>query len=234
MKQGKANKANRSGEAPLLASNVERAIREREEERAFREAFRARLRPVSVDRPRTAESSSQLPVVRSSSALPFPTVGTANTPNTPSAFTAAVMARISAPVNTSESAENENTSETPSPEVSPAMPLASFAMAGGRTFSSAMLAQQARTLFGAYGLAACIVLLSGALFAFFAPGLVFTGLNALLDMLVVVIVAAGTFWQTANTLVGGVGLLYLGLLLLLAPMLALALQARAGVSRRKA
>ncbi len=242
-----------AGQRQLLAPHVEQTIREREEELIFREQFRARLRPVSVDRPPSAPpvshpNAAQLPIIRSSAALDFPDApasprtsdtsgqgspASSSPSSSHSAFTAAVMARISSPAIGQEGSQGCAASGAP-PEASPAMSFAFGAAPGGRHVSYAMVAQHMRALFGIYGLAALIVLLSGALFSFFAPTLVFSGLNMLLNALIVVFTATGQVWRVLVGVVGGLGILYLALTLLIAPFLLFAVQARAGSAYTKA
>ncbi len=96
---------------------------------------------------------------------------------------------------------------------------------GATRVSAEMLWRHALALFGVYGVSALIVLCSGWLFATLAPNLVFSALNAIVNVVILVIAAVGAVWRTSDGAIGGVGLLYLALLALLAPILLVASQA---------
>lgn len=160
---------------------------------------------------------------------------------TPPSFTASVMARVSA-VNTPGASPATPTSAIPAdappvagaqaaltktcfPSAPPGPASVSVADVGAPPVSGAMLWRHALALVSVYGVAAAIALCSGWLFARLAPGLVYSMLSAVVNALILVIAAFGAVWRMSNGMIGGVGMLYLLLLALLAPMLLVVSQA---------
>jgi len=167
---------------------------------------------------------------------------------TPPSFTASVMARVSAantpgapaatptgptPHNTKADAPPASDApaalmETRFPSAPPGrvpVPVGAVAASGASRVSAGMLWRHGLALVGVYGVSAVIVLCSGWLFARLDPGLVFSLLSALVNIIILVIATFGIAWRMSNGAIGGVGVLYLLLLALLAPMLLVVSQA---------
>ncbi len=216
-------------QATSLAPHVTEAARERAEERDFRETMRAHSAPAASRAAPGVIRSAQAQVAPSPNAkLPICVL------QTPPSFTASVMARVaataesapaSAPPGSLGATESEVSRDPASPTyfslAAPyrALRVPGAALAASPRVSPEMLWRHLGALIGAYSLAALIVLCSGWLFAVLAPQPVFAALNAAVDAVIVALTTLGALWQTANGAVGGLGILYALLLLLLAPIL---------------
>ena len=199
---------------------------------------------------RSARPEPREPTTLTAARLTTPLTTNAGLPicvlKTPPSFTASVMARVSA-VNATPDATSAGaiasaalsadappgpgTSDVPAARIETGFPSAppghtrALVERAAPRVSAEMLWRHALALFGVYGLSALIVLCSGWLFATVAPGLVFALLHAAVEIVIVTIGAVGVAWRMSSGTIGGVGMLYLALLALLAPILLVASQA---------